>query len=145
MAWVWGICPSNGSYMWGIWTAFRTRGRGIWLLKIKKFKCPGGGCLEGGCWCYKLIGALSIPCKSNCILCCSVLLCCIVHSVKHNFALCHEGPGSRIPASGFWISTLRIPDSNLLDSGFLTNPNHCGFRIPTANICWIPDSLTWGE
>ena len=32
----------------------------------------------------------------------------------------HEGPGFRIPASGFWIPTLWIPDSNLLDSGFQT-------------------------
>ena len=52
------ICPSNGSYMWGIWTAFWTRGRGIWPLKIKKFKCPGV-CPVGECWCYKLIGALA--------------------------------------------------------------------------------------
>ena len=49
-----------------------------------------------------------------------------------------------LPASGFWIPTLWIPDSNLLDSGF---QNHCGFRIPvsgfripTTKICWIPDS-----
>ena len=56
MALVWGICPSNGSYMWGIWTAFRTRGRGIWLLKIKKFKCPR--VCPGRCSCYELIGAL---------------------------------------------------------------------------------------
>ena len=42
MARGWGICPSNGSYMWGIWTAFRTRGRGIWPLKIKKIQMPGG-------------------------------------------------------------------------------------------------------
>ena len=43
MAGIQGICPSNGSYMWGIWTAFQTRGRGIWPLKIKKFKCPEVG------------------------------------------------------------------------------------------------------
>ena len=41
MAQGWGICPSNGSYMWGIWTAFRTRGRGIWPLKITG-DVPGG-------------------------------------------------------------------------------------------------------
>ena len=41
MALVWGICPSNGSYMWGIWTAFRTRGRGIWPLKIKNSNARG--------------------------------------------------------------------------------------------------------
>ena len=58
-----------------------------------------------------------------------------------------------LPASGFWIPTLWIPDSNLLDSRFHTKAvhsgfqNHCGFRIPvsgfripTAKISWIPDS-----
>ena len=45
MAQGWGICPSNGSYMWGIWTAFWTLGRGIWPLKIKKIQMPGGGML----------------------------------------------------------------------------------------------------
>ena len=65
----------------------------------------------------------------------------------------HEGPGFWIPASrfqisasGFWIPTLWIPNSNLLDSGFHTKaPNNCGFRILTAKNCWIPDSLTWGD
>ena len=67
-----------------------------------------------------------------------------------HFAPCkriHEGPGFRIPASRFWIPTLWIPDSNLLDSGFQTivdlwipdsnSKNFAGFRIP--------DSLTWGD
>ena len=52
-----------------------------------------------------------------------------------------------LPASGFWIPTLWIPDSNLLDSGF---QNHCGFRIPVFQQqklagFRIPDSLTWGD
>ena len=42
--------------------------------------------------------------------------------------------------SGFQLSGFRNP----YHSGFRI-PNHCGFRIPTAKICWIPDSLTWGE
>ena len=48
---------------------------------------------------------------------------------------------------GFRIPTFWIP----YQSGFRI-PNHCGFwilvsgfQIPTAKICWIPDSLTWGE
>ena len=47
----------------------------------------------------------------------------------------HEGPGFwipasrfRIPASGFWIPTLWIPDSNLLDSGFHTKAVDSGFQ-----------------
>ena len=72
-------------------------------------------------------------------------------SSNPKIALCkriHEGPGFRIPASKFRIpaSGFRIP----YQSGFRI-PNHCGFwilsgfRIPTAKICWIPDSLTWGD
>ena len=40
----------------------------------------------------------------------------------------------------FGFSGVPIP----YQSGFRI-PNHCGFRIPTAKICWIPDSLTWGD
>ena len=47
---------------------------------------------------------------------------------------------SRPLDSGFQLSGFRNP----YHSGFRI-PNHCGFRIPTAKICWIPDSLTWGE
>ena len=80
------------------------------------------------------------------------------------FKRIHEGPGFRIPASGFSISTLWIPDSNLSSNAIWLNqlrlsyqsgfriPNHCGFRIlvsgfriPTAKICWIADSLTMGD
>ena len=60
-------------------------------------------------------------------------------NAEANIAPCkriHEGPGFRIlasrfriPASGFWIPTIWIPDSNLLDSGFHT--------------LWIPDSSPW--
>ena len=46
MAWGWGICPSSGPYIWGIWTAFCNWGRGIWPPKINNFKwlriCLGG-------------------------------------------------------------------------------------------------------
>ena len=55
--------------------------------------------------------------------------------------------GSQHLDSGFQPFGFRIP----YQSGFRI-PNHCGFRIlvsgfwiPTANICWIPDSLTWGD
>ena len=71
----------------------------------------------------------------------------------------HEGPGFRIPASGFRIPTFWIPEliHTIVDSGFHTIVDSgfqaivdsgfqsSGFRIPTANICWIPDSLTWGD
>ena len=53
----------------------------------------------------------------------------------------HEGPGFRIPASGFWIPTLMTLS---LDSGFQPSvfriPYESGFRIPTAKICRIPES-----
>ena len=72
-------------------------------------------------------------------------------SIRVQFAPCkriHEGPGFRIPASrfripafGFRIPTFWIP----YQSGGFRIPNHCGFRIPTAKICWISDSLTWGD
>ena len=75
-----------------------------------------------------------------------------------HFAPCkriHEGPGFRIPASGFRIPAFWIPKS--IHSGFriayhsgFRIPSHCGFKIP---VLWIPDfnsktlldSLTWGE
>ena len=60
--------------------------------------------------------------------------------VEACFALCkriHEGPGFRIlasrfriPASGFWISTLWIPDS-------------IPKWIPDSKPLWIPDSSLW--
>ena len=37
-----GICPSSGSYMWGIWTAFWNWGTGIWPPKIEKKKNARG-------------------------------------------------------------------------------------------------------
>ena len=40
---MWGICPSSGPYVWGIWTAFWNWRTGIWPPKIEKFKSPGGG------------------------------------------------------------------------------------------------------
>ena len=65
--------------------------------------------------------------------------------------------GSRPLDSGFQLSGFRNPyivDSGLhtivdfgfqtiMDSGFQSLDS--GFRIPTAKLCWIPDSLTWGE
>ena len=73
------------------------------------------------------------------------------------FALCkiiHEGPGFRIPAStfrirasGFWIPTLWIPDSKLLDSGFHTTVDSgfqtivdSGFQLQKFAGFRIPDS-----
>ena len=73
------------------------------------------------------------------------------------FALCkriHEGPGFRIPASrfripasGLWISTLWIPDSNLLDSSDSIPkwiPDSNSKKLPDSGFR-IPDSLTWGD
>ena len=44
MARGWGICPSSGSYMWGIWTAFWNWGTGL-TAKNWKIQMPGG---DGG-------------------------------------------------------------------------------------------------
>ena len=41
MARGWGICPSTGSYIWGIWTAFCNWGTGIWPPKTENFKTTG--------------------------------------------------------------------------------------------------------
>ena len=45
---------------------------------------------------------------------------------------------------GLTLNLRRSWNFNPLDSGFQPSgvriPNHCGFRIPTAKICWIPDS-----
>ena len=49
-----------------------------------------------------------------------------------------QPPRFRIPASGFWIPTFWIPDSNLLDSGFHTKAVDSGFQ--TIVDLWIPDS-----
>ena len=64
--------------------------------------------------------------------------------------------GSRPLDSGFQLSGFRNPYHHgfripylIVDSGFQTIVDSgfqsSGFRIPTAKICWIPDSLTWGE
>ena len=80
---------------------------------------------------------------------CSLWKCTSINTTNsgetNTFAPCkriHEGPGFRIPASGFRISGFRIP----YHSGFRI-PNHCGFWIPVlwipdsnSKICWIPDS-----
>ena len=91
---------------------------------------------------------------------------CLCPSVSLSFCLCfalckrtHEGPGFRMSEvldsgspSGFWISILWIPDSNLLDSGFHTKVDSgfqtivdSGFQQQKFAGFRIPDSLTWGD